>query len=561
MKITVLIADDEPLNQLLLAKISEQLGYSIVIAGDGEEAVQKFKEHHPDLVLMDIMMPRLNGLEATAAIKQLSSEQWVPVIMLSALSDQTNIVAAIKAGAEDYLVKPLQVDVLKAKLAHYEHALQAERQLREQNNELRRYQFQSEDEKRIASHLMSTLIDVERIKRPGVAWWLKPADAFSGDVLACSATPAGTLHVMLADGTGHGLAAALSAQPLPDIFYAMTARGYCIASIAQEINRRVGRMLPVDRFFAATLVAIDPQERTLEVWNGGNPDAMLVAADGTIAHAFKSRHLPLGIIRHGVLGLETERVQYAEGMQLLVSSDGLLEAFPEAREQALPSLLAMAPPAQRMAHIQATVAERLQGEPTPDDISLFLIDIDDIELSLAVHEAGEAQPVKDDEPPEWSSEVEMFGRQLQRNHQEAVPKLMSMLAQMQSNPGESFHPGLFLVFAELFNNSLDHGLLRLDSRIKEEEGFEAYLEARAARLEQLSPDAMIAIRVDMRQGGHMHIRLRDSGSGFDYRAVETGAEERYSGRGLALVRSMCARLEFSGAGNEVLAVLAPVQSR
>jgi two-component system response regulator HydG len=130
---TILIADDEGSHRLMLRAHLEREGFEIVEASDGDEAVARVTERLFDLVLMDIRMPKIDGLEALKRIKEINSE--IPIIMMTAYGSIDSAVEALKAGAEDYLTKPLDIDelIIKVKKAiHYrqleeETVLQKER--------------------------------------------------------------------------------------------------------------------------------------------------------------------------------------------------------------------------------------------------------------------------------------------------------------------------------------------------------------------------------------------------------------------------------------------------
>jgi two-component system, OmpR family, KDP operon response regulator KdpE len=110
---TILIADDEPqIRRVMRATLSTQ-GYSIIEARDGQEAVLKFRSERPDLVILDINMPVLGGLEACREIRSGSS---VPVIILTVRSAEKDKVAALDAGADDYVVKPFGIQELLARI-------------------------------------------------------------------------------------------------------------------------------------------------------------------------------------------------------------------------------------------------------------------------------------------------------------------------------------------------------------------------------------------------------------------------------------------------------------
>ncbi|MFZ2542102.1 MAG: diguanylate cyclase [Gallionella sp.] len=115
----ILLADDtRAITALMVARLSS-FGHEVSIANNGQEAFDKFCESPPDLVLMDIEMPLMNGFEATHRIRSYEAMQkwaWTPIIFLTATDTLENLVMAIKAGADDYLVKGLPENLLHAKM-------------------------------------------------------------------------------------------------------------------------------------------------------------------------------------------------------------------------------------------------------------------------------------------------------------------------------------------------------------------------------------------------------------------------------------------------------------
>lgn len=113
----VLVVDDAQFQRHRLAQVLRGAGIEVVEAADGQAAVQKYAEERPDLVLMDITMPVMDGLEALRRIRAADPE--ARVIMCSALGQQTAVLEAVKAGALDFLVKPVQPDRLLAAVQRY----------------------------------------------------------------------------------------------------------------------------------------------------------------------------------------------------------------------------------------------------------------------------------------------------------------------------------------------------------------------------------------------------------------------------------------------------------
>ena len=111
----VLIVDDSPTDVHVMQKALEEGGYRTASAADGSEAIRKARELHPDLILMDIVMPGLNGFQATRELAANPETRSIPVIMVSSKSQESDRVWGLRQGAVDYLVKPVTSDQLLRK--------------------------------------------------------------------------------------------------------------------------------------------------------------------------------------------------------------------------------------------------------------------------------------------------------------------------------------------------------------------------------------------------------------------------------------------------------------
>ncbi|HNT34747.1 MAG TPA: response regulator, partial [bacterium] len=112
----LLIVDDDPLNRALLEEELGDSGYRTFLAEDGDTALQILEEKNIDLVLLDIMMPRMSGLDVLAKIRESHSVADLPVIMVTAKHDSEDIVQSLNQGANDYIVKPIDFGVLQARI-------------------------------------------------------------------------------------------------------------------------------------------------------------------------------------------------------------------------------------------------------------------------------------------------------------------------------------------------------------------------------------------------------------------------------------------------------------
>lgn len=554
----VLVADDSATNRAILTVLLTQLGHQPIMAENGTQAVEVFKREMPDLVLMDVMMPIEDGISATRRIKALPAGELTPVIMVTALDSDEDIIKALEAGADDYFTKPIKMPVVKAKIKAIERIINAQHQIAQKNAELAQYYFAGEDEKRLTSHIMERLTEPAKLKDPALQYWIKPADYCSGDLLAATRTPGGALYLMLADGTGHGLSAALDVISLPQIFYAMASIGHPIGSIAVEMNAKIKSLLPTGHFVAATLIAIKPTEKTAEIWNGGNPPTCIIDADGKLVHSATSRHLPIGVVGDDSFDASTEIIRLSPGWQLLLFSDGLPDAGNNQGEelgieQILNTCLA-SKPEKRMAALQAMVSDYMGDAKAHDDISILLVDADQLLNQAPVAAISHHQHPIQDAGSGWHMVLRLGCTELQ--NLDPIPFTVDLLKKLRVSG--SHLSSLFLIIAELVNNAIDHGLLKLDSSLKDDmNGFDVYLDLRDERLANLSPSATLELVFDhepTEQGSQLLIRVKDSGDGFDHVHVCNLISDDFlkHGRGIGLVKKIAKKLEYQGKGNEVL---------
>jgi twitching motility two-component system response regulator PilH len=111
----VLIVDDSPTDVHVMQMALEQSGFKTAAAADGDEAIRKAKELRPDLILMDIVMPGVNGFQATRQLASDPETRSIPVIMISSKSQESDRVWGLRQGAVDYLVKPVSAEQLVRK--------------------------------------------------------------------------------------------------------------------------------------------------------------------------------------------------------------------------------------------------------------------------------------------------------------------------------------------------------------------------------------------------------------------------------------------------------------
>lgn len=444
--------------------------------------------------------------------------------------------------------------------SNLDRVVQLQQQFLEKILVLEEYHDRIDEEQRIGSYIMGHITNVHGTLDPLIRHLIRPAEHLSGDMLLAARTPDDTLHILLADAVGHGLVAAVNVLPLSQTFYAMTEKGFRIAQIAEELNLKINRFMPVDRFVAATLISVNMRNRVIEVWNGGNPAPLLVNKNGKILREWESTNLPLGILPGESFSGKAEAFQYEENCRLCLFSDGLPEAesplgVPFGTER-IRRLLQDSEPRGRFENLVNLLDSHLAGRQAHDDISLAMVEIPTYlraEPVPAAHAPIQAMPAGGSN---WKIEISIGAAELK--YLNIVPMLTGIIEKI--HVASEFAAPLFMILSELFNNALDHGILRLDSGIKHgADGFDKFLQLRDERLQVLDNGKIdLEIEKVVIEGKYgVKIRVADSGSGFDYAAILADAENAIKqgqhGRGITLVESMAYKLEFAGNGSEVTA--------
>lgn len=540
----ILIVDDDRVSSAMLRGLLAKDGHDVATAANGRDGVDLFLASWDDrsafdLVLMDVLMPGMNGYEAAYEIKKISGDRFIPIIFLTAVTDEEGLAKCVESGGDDFLTKPFNRILLQAKI----DALERIRQL----HALQRQELE------VAEHLFNHIVRAgSLLDAPCLNHWTSPMSLFNGDLLVAAYNPAGGLHILLGDFTGHGLSAAVGALPLAEIFYGLTAQGLSIGDLVEAINAKLLDIMPTRMFCAACLIEVDARQQSLTVWNGGLPDVFLVDGEGRLAKKIPSSHLPLGVVPFTPDDRKVEILEMQKDYRVFLASDGLIESVNPVgtmygQERLQNHFDGEKIPGQLFSNILKDLDLYRDGTPQTDDISL---------LEIVCASAGEDPPggrpalsQKRAPPSAWEAAFSFSAETLKSV--DPLPTLIQALMNIQSPSGH--RERIYTILAELFSNSLDHGLLKLDTKTKQSpEGFLLFYAQREERLAALQ-GGFISIGLKHRPkngGGVLNIRVEDSGEGFDTAHVQTSLAGNlgHGGRGIALVRSLCRELTFEKNG-------------
>ena len=551
-RLSILIAEDSAADRLLLSTIVSRQGHRVLTAENGLEAVQQFERERPQLVLMDAMMPVMDGFEASRRIKAAAGETLVPIIFLTSLTESEALVRCLEVG-DDFLAKPYNQIILDAKIRAMDRLRRLQDTVRRQRDLIAKHNEHLVNEQRVAKAVFDKVAHSGCLGAANIRYLQSPFALFNGDLLLAAFKPSGGMHVLLGDFTGHGLPAAIGAMPLAEVFYGMTAKGFSMAEILREMNAKLKRILPVGVFCCAVLLNLSFQRRVVEVWNGGLPDGHLLRAGGTERVPLVSRHLPLGVLEPASFNEAYEVHALEPGDRIFLLSDGVLETRDASgqlfgEERLLQILHAGHAPDVLFDEIKRSLAA-FRGE-AQDDVSMIeLTMVEEGAVSrppLAFTDSGQSSPL------DWSASFEFRAETLKRFN--PLPFLLQLLMEVQGLRAQG--GALYTVLAELYSNALEHGVLRLDSKLKADaQGFSHYYQERNRRLQALQ-DGFVRFDLELRpqaEGGSLRIDVQDSGAGFavvDALGLQPGAG-CLSGRGLRLVRQLTHQCQWADDGRGV----------
>lgn len=546
-----LVVDDTVANRQLLSWILEELGHDVVEAGNGEEAVNAFEKESPDLILLDVMMPIMDGYEAAKRIKSQSQGKYVPIIFLTAITDQEGLSNCLAAGGDDFLTKPINEQLLKAKIDAHARIKLLTDELNSKNKDLESYKWQMDNEREMAENVFNNALKSNFLKSNNTDFLISPASQFNGDILLGAPSPTGSHYLLIGDFTGHGLPASIGALPLSKVFFEAAKKGLNVGDIAKAINAELNQFLPDNMICAATIIEQSKNGRDIMVWAGGLPDGFILQTDGLLSARIESQHMPLAALEDHEFERDVAMYHLEEDEYIVLYTDGIIEAsnadLEMFGEERFLSLLNRSPDASinELMNEHANWSDRDLQE---DDITI---------LKLASHELVlfDEQAEKSSETTTilpWSFTVELGVNELKKS--DPMSQTVDLLGAIESI--KSHKDYLYTVLSELYSNALEHGILDLDSSMKDsEQGYLDYYEERSRRLKSLKEGFIKIEIVLIPESEHLRVNISvsNSGPGFDHMKVEKVTEDDTHGRGLDLLQHLCDSLEFTDSGTKVSA--------
>ncbi len=548
----ILIAEDSATDRLILETIVTRAGHIPIGVSDGVEALEAYETHRPDLVLLDVLMPNMGGIDVAKRLRADNSDALVPIIFLTSLSDQESLVECLESGGDDFIPKPYNQVVLQSKIKAFGRLRRMHSTVAKQKEQIEEHNRHLIQEQTVAKQVFDKIAHTGCLDMGNIRHYMSPLAVFNGDVLVSELSPNGNMVVMLGDFTGHGLPAAIGSMPLATTFYGMVRKGFNMSDILREINQKLNDILPVGFFCCAICVEINFKERRMRVWNGGLPEAFVYRGATKDYQILPSKNLPLGVLPNKSFSGECDVLQLEYGDRFYMWSDGAFEARNQegemlGEERLHQILYDNAGSEEVLDKILSTVQGFIGTSEKDDDMSLVEIEMQDLDIVAEIEHVNER---KQGSLADWQMNFELPESSLKEF--DPLPLLMNIIAEV---PGLRQHrTPLYTVLAELYTNALEHGVLGLKSEWKSSpDGFSTYYEERSKRLKALDKGHVkfsLSHFAD-EEGGLLQINISDSGEGFEFKPKQNGEDEDYYGRGLRLINELAQEIIIRPPGNDI----------
>jgi phosphoserine phosphatase RsbU/P len=376
----ILVVDDDAISRKILAQLLASAGHDCRECEDGAKALQLIHAKPPSLLLLDFDMPGLNGAEV---LRRLRSDPdpavaQIPAIMLTGHGSEESEVSCLQAGADDFVTKPINAAVLRARIETQLRLRSMRRQLERQNDELEEWRRNLERDLAAARLTQQSLIPQKPPPLPGwqVATCYRPVIQVGGDIYGWLPMKDSRILFWIADGTGHGAAAALLTTLAKLLFHHGSVEHDAPATVMERVNSDFRSIFGARSFMTAMCVALDPASGHASVVGAGHPP-LLVIRDNGATESIASIAPPLGLIEHPEF---TETViGFEAGDAFLLYTDGLFGSAKDERRRLTPQRLEKmldpsAPSAEALLKgILTQVAPDNAGDALPDDMAALAV--------------------------------------------------------------------------------------------------------------------------------------------------------------------------------------------
>jgi len=337
----ILVVDDVAKNIKLLADILTLKGYEVITAESGAEALALIKNQHPDLVLLDVMMPGMSGYEVCQAVRADPAIRVLPIVLVTAL-DPSERIKGLEAGADDFLTKPINRPELLARVRSLLRIKELYDTVQSQASELAEWNRTLETrvqaaqvqliEKERLEHELHLAADIQRSILPdelpevnGFSFGacILPARQIGGDFYDVFRIGDDEMGLLIGDVADKGVPSALFMARTHALIMAEADKGISAGEVIELVNRHITRMHKTTQFVTVLYGILNLKTRELNYARAGHEPPLVLTTDARVERLPHNRGVPLGLMENIVI--DQRSVVLSPGTTLLMYTDGMLD--------------------------------------------------------------------------------------------------------------------------------------------------------------------------------------------------------------------------------------------
>lgn len=312
----ILVVDDNRVNRMTLSKSLEALGYEVELAEDGRQALDRVGAEAFDLMLLDILMPTMDGFEVLDNLQVNGKLHELPVIVISALDDMESVVRGIEMGAEDYLPKPFDATLLRARIG----ASLEKKRLREAEKAV------VEREYRTAKGIQLGMLPKSLPTIPGWEFGasISAARQVGGDFYDFIEIGDGKLGIIVGDVSDKGVPSALVMAMFVTLMRSEARHEPSPAKLMHIVNQRMMDSTLNAGFITLLYGVLDPSDDTFEYARAGHHIPLLLSGNGEVREPKSEIGQPVGIFPEPLIDEQT--LELTNGTTVVIYTDGIPDA-------------------------------------------------------------------------------------------------------------------------------------------------------------------------------------------------------------------------------------------
>lgn len=314
----ILCIDDSKLSRAFIEKTLTPVNILVDTAKNGLEGLKKISTGGYDLILVDIVMPEMDGFEFLKKFRSIKTKEFTPVIFMTGLDDLNNKIKGLNIGADDYLIKPMNENELVARVISLLRLKDANSELYQKNEIIKR---ELEAAKRIQEYIIPS--DFSYIEYPRISGVYHPIDDIGGDFFDCIKIDENRTAFVIADVTGHGIPAALIMTMSKMLFSIYADKFTGTAELISEVNKHLRGTLLDTQYVTAFYLVYDKRNNRLTYTNAGHTRALFYQKLKERVIALDTFGLFLGI--SDKVEYEEKQITVNKGDRLFIYTDGLTE--------------------------------------------------------------------------------------------------------------------------------------------------------------------------------------------------------------------------------------------